>query len=65
MSEAAYNVLDNAKNYKYKAFGTPYLKFQSIDTDRKVISPYASLIALTKNPEEVYKNYQRWKKSIW
>ena len=62
VSEAAYNVLDNAKNYKYKAFGTPYLKFQSIDTDRKVISPYASLIALTKNPEEVYKNYQRWKK---
>lgn len=62
ISEAAYNVLDDAKNYKYKAFGTPYLKFQSIDTDRKVISPYASFIALTKNPEEVYKNYQKWKK---
>lgn len=61
ISESAYNVLDDAKNYKYKAFGTPYLKFQNLDMDRKVISPYASLLALVSNPREVYNNYLKWK----
>jgi hypothetical protein len=41
ISETAYNELDDAQNYKYHAFGVPYLKFQNTTPDRIVISPYS------------------------
>ena len=61
ISESAYNELDNALNYKYKAFATPYLKAKEDKENRIVLSPYASLMALELYPEEVYDNMQKFK----
>jgi len=61
ISETAYNELDDAKNYKYHAFGVPYLKFQNTTPDRIVISPYSSLLAISVNDRAVYDNLQRFK----
>ncbi|MBO6027464.1 MAG: hypothetical protein J6P73_09500 [Bacteroidales bacterium] len=61
ISETAYNELDDAKNYKYHAFGVPYLKFQNTTPDRIVISPYSSLLSISVNDKAVYDNLQRFK----
>ena len=61
ISETAYNELDDAQNYKYHAFGVPYLKFQNTTPDRIVISPYSSLLAISVNDRAVYDNLQRFK----
>lgn len=61
ISETAYNELDDAQNYKYHAFGVPYLKFQNTTPDRIVISPYSSLLAISTNDRAVYNNLQRFK----
>ena len=58
ISETAYNELDNAQNYKYHAFGVPYLKFQNTTPDRIVISPYSSLMTITIDDTAVYENIQ-------
>ena len=52
ISESAYNELDDALNYKYKAFSTPYLKMKEDKDKRIVISPYASILALELFPKE-------------
>ncbi|MBR3711289.1 MAG: hypothetical protein IKM99_10090 [Bacteroidales bacterium] len=62
ISETAYNELDDAQNYKYHAFGVPYLKFQNTTPDRIVISPYSSLLTISVNDKAVYDNLQRFKK---
>ncbi|MBP5342227.1 MAG: hypothetical protein J6Y52_07720 [Bacteroidales bacterium] len=61
ISETAYNELDDAQNYKYHAFGVPYLKFQNTTPDRIVISPYSSLMTLSVDDRAVYDNMQRFK----
>ena len=61
ISETAYNELDDAQNYKYRAFGVPYLKFQNTTPDRIVISPYSSLMTLSVDDRAVYSNMQRFK----
>lgn len=61
ISETAYNELDDAQNYKYHAFGVPYLKFQNTTPDRVVISPYSSLLAISADDRAVYDNLQRFK----
>ena len=61
ISETAYNELDDAQNYKYHAFGVPYLKFQNTTPDRIVISPYSSLMAIGIDDKAVYDNMQRFK----
>ena len=61
ISESAYNELDNALNYKYKAFATPYLKAKEDKENRIVLSPYASIMALELYPEDVYDNMNRFK----
>ena len=61
ISETAYNELDDAQNYKYHAFGVPYLKFQNTTPDRIVISPYSSLMAIGVSPRAVYDNILRFK----
>ena len=61
ISETAYNELDDAKNYKYHAFGVPYLKFQNTTPDRIVISPYSSLLSISVNDRAVYDNMHRFK----
>ena len=62
ISETAYNELDDAQNYKYHAFGVPYLKFQNTTPDRIVLSPYSSLMAIGVDDRAVYDNMQRFKK---
>ena len=61
ISETAYNELDDAKNYKYHAFGVPYLKFQNTTPDRIVLSPYSSLMTIGTDDRAVYDNIQRFK----
>ena len=62
ISESAYNELDDAQNYKYKAFSTPYLKLQEDNDNRIVISPYSSILALTKFPKDVINNMKMLQK---
>ena len=62
ISESAYSDLDDGLNYKYKAFATPYLKVQEDKTQRVVISPYASILAISNNPQAVYTNINKLKK---
>ena len=59
ISETAYNELDDARNYKYHAFGVPYLKFQNTTPDRIVVSPYSSIMAIGIDDRAVYDNLQR------
>ena len=61
ISETAYNELDDAQNYKYHAFGVPYLKFQNTTPDRIVISPYSSLLAIGSDDRAVFDNLQRFR----
>ena len=61
ISETAYNELDDAQNYKYHAFGVPYLKFQNTTPDRIVVSPYSSLMAVSVDDRAVYDNMQRFR----
>ncbi len=61
ISETAYNELDDAQNYKYHAFGVPYLKFQNTTPDRIVLSPYSSLMAIGADDRAVYNNMQRFR----
>ena len=60
ISETAYNELDDAQNYKYHAFGVPYLKFQNTTPDRIVLSPYSSLMTIGVDDRAVYDNMQRF-----
>jgi len=62
ISETAYNLLDDSQNYKYKAFGTPYLKFRDNSEERIVLSPYSSALAITKFPKDVCSNLQKFRK---
>ncbi len=61
ISETAYNELDDAQNYKYQAFGVPYLKFQNTTPDRIVVSPYSSLMTIGVDDRAVYENIQHFK----
>ncbi len=62
ISESAYNELDDAQNYKYKAFATPYLKLQEEANNRIVISPYSSILALPLFPDDVLSNMKKLEK---
>ena len=62
ISESAYNELDDSRNYKYYAFGTPNLKIRENKSGRVVVSPYASILALEKDPTSVYENLVKFRK---
>jgi len=62
ISESAYDELDDGLNYKYKAFATPYLKVIDEKDERLVISPYASILTITRDPVGVYNNLKLFKK---
>ena len=59
ISESAYSELDNSLNYKYYAFGVPYLKAKEEKNSKIVISPYSSLMAMELFEEEVYENIKK------
>ncbi len=62
LSESAYDELDNANSYKYKAFCTPYLKAKEEKNPRIVLSPYSSFMAMPLFKDAVYKNIMRFQK---
>ncbi len=58
ISESGYYRFDANLNYQYRAFGVPGLGFKRGLEDDLVISPYASLLALSLRPQAVLKNMQ-------
>ena len=61
ISESAYNELDDSENYKYNAFGIPYLKLQDSKSYPIILSPYSSLMAIGIDDQEVYNNVNKFK----
>jgi cyclic beta-1,2-glucan synthetase len=59
ISESGYYRFDANMNYQYRAFGVPGLGFKRGLEDDLVISPYASLLALSLRPQAVLENIQR------
>lgn len=60
MSESAYNELDDSENYKYYTFGIPYLKLQDSQEYPIVLSPYSSIMAISVDDQEVYRNIKKF-----
>ena len=56
ISESGYYAFDLDLNYQYRAFGVPYLGYKRDLPDDLVITPYASLIGLSLQPQAVLKN---------
>ena len=59
ISESSYYAFDASMNYQYRAFGVPRLGFKRGLRDDLVVSPYASLLALSVSPREVMRNLDR------
>jgi len=56
ISESGYYAFDTAMSYQYRAFGAPGLGFKRGLADDLVITPYASLMALSLRPQAVLSN---------
>ena len=56
ISESGFFTFDSAMNYQYRAFGVPGLGFKRGLGEDMVISPYASLLAVSLRPREVVEN---------
>jgi cyclic beta-1,2-glucan synthetase len=56
ISESGFYAFDSAQNYQYRAFGVPSLGFKRGLSEKLVIAPYASLIALGLRPRDVFDN---------
>ena len=50
ISESAFNIVDRAGNYQYKAFGVPGLGLKRGLADELVIAPYATALAALVDP---------------
>ena len=59
ISESAYQAVDRAGNYQYKAFGVPGLGLKRGLGDELVIAPYASALAVMVDPARGAKNLRR------
>jgi cyclic beta-1,2-glucan synthetase len=62
MSESGYYAFDANLNYQYRAFGVPRLGFKRGLAEDVVVTPYASLLALSLRPQAVIDNLARFKK---
>ncbi len=56
ISESGYHAFDAAMNYQYHAFGVPGLGFKRGLTEDLVITPYASMLALSMRTDAVLQN---------
>jgi cyclic beta-1,2-glucan synthetase len=56
ISESAYNTLDLALNYQYRAFGVPGLGLKSGLAEDLVVSPYSTVMALMVDPAAAASN---------
>src|SRR5690349_8427713 len=59
ISESAYNALDPAENYKYRAFGLTELGLKRGLSDDLVVAPYATQLALAVDPHQALANLRR------
>jgi cyclic beta-1,2-glucan synthetase len=59
ISEAAYNALDPAENYRYRAFGIPALGLKRGLSEDLVVAPYATQLALSTRPGTALANLRR------
>jgi cyclic beta-1,2-glucan synthetase len=50
ISESAHSERDSRMQYQYRAFGVPALSARSDDSDKLVVAPYASMLALMLDP---------------
>ena len=62
ISECGYSALDFNLNYQYKAFGVPELGLKRGLANDMVVTPYASLLALSIDPEAAVKNLRELEK---
>lgn len=62
ISESAFNLQDLNYNYQYKAFGIPWLGLKRGLKDEFVVSPYSSMLAISKASKDVFKNIEEFKK---
>ena len=62
MSEAAFNLMDLNYNYQYKAFGIPWLGVKRGLKDEIVVSPYSSILSISRNVQDVVKNLKEFEK---
>lgn len=58
ISESAYSDLDANKTYQYQAFGVPGLGLKRGLEDELVVAPYATMLALSMDPEEAAANLE-------
>lgn len=58
ISESGFYRFDASLNYQYRAFGVPGLGFKRGLADDLVISPYASLMAVSYAPQAVIRNLE-------
>jgi len=65
ISEAAYNLQDEAGQYQYRAFGVPALALTPISEEDVVVSPYSSFLALAVDPHQAVVNLQRMRSLNW
>ena len=56
ISESGYFAFDANQNYQYQAFGVPDLGYKRDLPDDLVITPYATLLGLSLQPQTVLKN---------
>jgi cyclic beta-1,2-glucan synthetase len=59
ISESGYYAFDVNQNYQYRAFGVPDLGYKRDLPDDLVITPYASMLGLSLEPQAVLKNMAR------
>jgi cyclic beta-1,2-glucan synthetase len=59
MSESAFGDLDINKTYQYKAFGVPSLGLKRDLGEEVVVAPYATLLAVNKEPKAGIQNLRR------
>jgi cyclic beta-1,2-glucan synthetase len=59
ISESGYHQLGSDASYQYRAFGVPELGLRRDPGERVVISPYASLLALSLDTPQVVRNLRR------
>ena len=64
-SESSYAELNQSGSYGYRAFGVPELAIQIPETERLVVAPYASVMALDVDPQASLRNMQRMVKKGW
>ncbi|HXW15457.1 MAG TPA: glucoamylase family protein, partial [Terriglobia bacterium] len=58
VSEAAFSERDSGKAYHYRAFGVPGLALDPQASDRLVVSPYSTFLALPVDPEAAIRNLE-------